>query len=46
MFIGLLIFTGSLAIKYISFTNEPCMVAPTLIDLNPSCGTSFLYIHD
>ena len=33
--IGLLSFNRSLAIKCVSLSNEPCMIRPTLIDLNP-----------
>ena len=33
--IALLIFSGSLASKCASLNNEPCMIRPTLIDLNP-----------
>ena len=32
VFVALLSFSGSLATK---FVNDPCMVGPTLIDLNP-----------
>ena len=40
MFIVLLIFSSSSArvadqTKYLSFDDEPCMIIPTLIDLNP-----------
>ena len=28
-------FSGSLATKFVSLNNEPCMVRPALIDLNP-----------
>ena len=35
VFIVLLNFNGSLAAKCLSFNVEPCMVRPTLIDLNP-----------
>ena len=35
VFIGLLCFSRSLAIKYGSLNNKPCMIRPTLIDLNP-----------
>ena len=28
-------FCGSLATKFVSLNNEPCMIRPTLIDLNP-----------
>ena len=35
MFITLLSFSGSLATKYVSLNNEPCMIRYTLIDLNP-----------
>ena len=33
--IALLSFIGSLATKYVSLNNEPCIIRPTLIDLNP-----------
>ena len=33
--IVLLSFGGSLATKYVSLNNEPCMVRCTLTDLNP-----------
>ena len=32
---ALLSFSVSLATKYMSLSNEPCMVRPTDIDLNP-----------
>ena len=35
MFILLLNFSESLAIKFLSLNDEPCLVRPTLIDLNP-----------
>ena len=35
VFIALLSFSGSLPTKYVSLSNEPCMVRPTLINLNP-----------
>ena len=35
VFIVLLSFTESLAIKCVSLNNEPCMVRHTLINLNP-----------
>ena len=35
MFIALLSFSGSLATKCVSLNNVPCMIMPTLIDLNP-----------
>ena len=35
LFIGLLGFSGSLATKCVSLNNEPCMIRPTLTDLNP-----------
>ena len=34
MFIVLLSFSSSLTTKYLSLNDEPCMVRPTLIDLN------------
>ena len=36
VFIVLLSFSKSLAIKCVSLNNEPCMIRPTLIDLNPA----------
>ena len=33
--IVLLIFSRSIATKYVSLNNEPCMIRSTLIDLNP-----------
>ena len=36
VFITLLSFSGSLAIKCVSLNNEPCMIRPILIDLNPA----------
>ena len=35
VFITLLSFSGSLATKYVSLNNEPCMIGPTLIGLKP-----------
>ena len=35
IFVALLTFSESLATKCLSLNNEPCMVRPTLIDLNP-----------
>ena len=35
VFIALLSFSGSLTTKCVSLNNEPCMIRPTLIDLNP-----------
>ena len=35
MLIGLLSFSGSLATKFVSLNNEPCMFRSTLIDSNP-----------
>ena len=35
MFIALLSFSRSLATKYVSLNNGPCMTRCTLIDLNP-----------
>ena len=35
VFIVLLSFSSSLATKCLSFNDEPCMVRPTLVDLNP-----------
>ena len=32
----LLCFGGSMAINCVSMNNQPCMVRPTLVDLNPS----------
>ena len=36
MFIALLYFSRSLAPRCVSLNNEPCMIRPTLIDLNPA----------
>ena len=36
VFIAVLNFGGPLATKYVSLNKEPCMIRPTLIDLNPS----------
>ena len=36
VFIAVLNFSGPLATKYVSLNKEPCMIRPTLIDLNPS----------
>ena len=33
-FIALLTFSRSVATKFMSLDNEPCMIRPTLIDLN------------
>ena len=35
VFIDLLSFSGSLTTKYMFFNNEPCMIRPNLIDLDP-----------
>ena len=35
VFIVLLDFSSSLATKCLSFNDEPCMVRPTVVDLNP-----------
>ena len=35
VFIILMSFSSSLASKYLSLNDEPCMVRPTLIGLNP-----------
>ena len=35
IFIALLSFSESLTTKCVSLNNEPCMIRPTLIDLNP-----------
>ena len=34
LFIALLSLSGSLATKCVSLNNEPCMIRPTIIDLN------------
>ena len=34
VFIVLLSFSESLATKYVSLNDEPCMIRPTLLDLN------------
>ena len=36
MFIALLGFSRSLATTYVSLGKEPCVIGPTLIDLNPA----------
>ena len=35
VFIGFFSFSRFLATKCMSLNNEPCMIRPTLIDLNP-----------
>ena len=35
MFIVSLSFSGSLSTKYLFLNDEPCMVRPTIIDMNP-----------
>ena len=40
VFVVLLSFSGSLAGKYVSLNNKPCMIRPTLIDLK-----SLIIIH-
>ena len=35
LFIAFLSFSGSSATKYVSLNNEPCMIRPTLTDLDP-----------
>ena len=35
LFIGSLSFSSALATKFVSLNDEPCMIRPTLIDLNP-----------
>ena len=35
LFLVLLIFSSSLATKYLFLNDEPCMVRSTLIDMNP-----------
>ena len=35
VFLVLLSFSSSLATKCLSFNDEPCIVRPTLVDLNP-----------
>ena len=35
VFIALLSFSKSLSTKYVLLNNEPCMIKPFLIDLNP-----------
>ena len=37
MFFALLSFSSSLATKCVPLNDEPCIVRPTLIDLNPEC---------
>ena len=43
-FIELLSFSGFLATKCVLFNNEPCMVRPTLMDLNPVELNYFTYM--
>ena len=43
-FIGLLSFNGFLATKCVLFNNEPCMVRPTLMDLDPVELNYFTYM--
>ena len=43
-FIGLLSFSGFLATKCVLFNNEPCMVRPTLMDLDPVELNYFTYM--
>ena len=35
MFIALLIFSESLATKYLFSNDEPCIVRPNVVDMNP-----------
>ena len=44
VFIVLLSFSESLAIKCVSLNDEPCMVRPTLIDLNPVELKHYLFV--
>ena len=43
VFIALLSFSGSLATKYTSLNNQPCMTRPALIDLNPDKHNQGMY---
>ena len=38
-------FSKSLAAKYVSLNNQPCIVKSTLIDLNPDEPRKELYYH-
>ena len=44
MFIALLSFSKSLATKYLFLNDEPCMVRPTLVDMNPTDLKYYLII--
>ena len=44
-FIAALSFSKSLAAKYVSLNNQPCIVKSTLIDLNPDEPRIELYYH-
>ena len=44
MFIALLSFSKSLATKYLFLNDEPCMVRPTLVDMNPNDLKYYLLI--
>ena len=44
MFIALLSFSKSLATKYLFLNDEPCMVRPTLVDMNPNDLKYYLII--
>ena len=44
VFIVLFSFSGSLATKCVSLSNEPCMARPTLIDLIPVKPNYYLFM--
>ena len=44
MFIALLSFSKSLPTKYLFLNDEPCMVRPTLVDMNPNDLKYYLLI--
>ena len=44
MFIAFISFSKSLARKYLLLNDEPCMVRPTLVDMNPNDLKYYLLI--
>ena len=44
MFIAFISFSKSLATKYLLLNDEPCMVRPTLVDMNPNDLKYYLII--
>ena len=44
MFIAFISFSKSLATKYLLLNDEPCMVRPTLVDMNPNDLKYYLLI--